>query len=284
MNLKFALLIITVVATSSLFVNQTVYAQSNQVSNSLSLSHLSIQLTYPSEVLPGQSVTVNVEAKALDNFQLNSFFIQVYLADPNTLRQLTSTTAAENVWMYSGDQINKDIQVAVPLDALRTSLIALVSENVRTTYYSYSYSYDWMGNYSYPYQFASPSSYSRTVSDDAVTSLTYIKAATPEYTALQSQYQQLQQSLNQTQGSLKQTQAQDQKLQADLQNAQNTITQKNSTIAGLNQQLASLQNTVTLLEAISAILVVLIVLLGLYSRRRKTNQAKDAGVTEKESA
>jgi len=284
MNLKFALLIIIVVATSSLFVNQTVYAQSNQVSNSLTLSHLSIQLTYPSEVLPGQSATVNVKAKALDNFQLNSFFIQVYLADPNTLRQLTNTTAAENVWMYSGDQINKDIQVAVPLDALRTSLIALVSENVRTTYYYYSYSYDWMGNYSYPYRFASPSFYSRTVSDDAVTSLTYIKAATPEYTALQSQYPQLQQSLNQTQGSLKQTQAQDQKLQADLQNAQNTITQKNSTLAGLNKQLASLQNTVTLLEAISVILVVLIVLLGLYSRGRKTNRAKDAGVTEKESA
>jgi len=273
MKPKAAVLILIAVFTASLFVNQPAYAQSSQVTNNVTLEHLNVQLTYPSEVLPGQSITVNLQAKAKDSFRLTSLVLQVYLADSSNLRQLTSTTVAQDLSMSSGGQINKDIQVSVPLDAPRTSLIAVVSESVRMTYYYYSYWYPYWypyDNYSWPYFFAYPSYYYRTVSDDAITPLTYVKATTPEYVALQSQYQQLQQTLNQTQ-------AQNQQLQHDLQNAQNTIAERDSTIAGLNKQLSLLQGTLTLLEAVAVILAVAIVALAvMYFRRRKTSTQEES--------
>ena len=263
-----AVLILIAVFAASLFVNPSAYAQSTQVTNNVTLEHLNVQLTYPSEVLPGQSITINLQAKAKDSFRLTSLVIQVYLANSSSLRQLTSTTVAQDLSMSSGAQISKDIQVPVPLDAPRTSLIAVVSESVRMTYYYYSYWYPYWypyDNYSWPYFYAYPSYYYRTVADDAIAPFTYVKATTPEYVVLQSQYEQLQQSLNQAQ-------AQNQQLQQDLQNAKNTIAQRDSTVADLNKQLTSLQNTLTMVEGIAVILAIAIIaLVGLYFRRGKTS-------------
>jgi hypothetical protein len=268
MKHKVAVLVLMAVFTVSLFLNQPAYAQSSSVSYSMALEHLNVQLTYPSQVLPGQSVTVNLQAKAKDSFRLNSLTLQIYLANSSSLRQLTSTTVAQDQSMSSGGQINKDVQITVPLDAPRTSLVAVVSESVRMTYYYYSYwapywyPYD---NYSWPYFWAYPSYYYSTITDNAIAPLTYIQATTPEYVTLQSQYQQLQQILNQTQ-------AQNTKLQQDLQNAQNTVAQRDSTIAGLNEQLTSLQSTITLLEAVAVILAVAVVVaVVLLVRQRKTS-------------
>ena len=128
---------------------QSVFAQSNQVTSTVSLSHGNVQLTYPSQVLPGQSATINLTAQAKDSFQLANLTVQVYLADQNNLRQLLSTTVAQNTMMTTGNQINKQIQITVPSDAPRTSLVALVTESVSMTPYSYpnAYAYPyWSGN------------------------------------------------------------------------------------------------------------------------------------------
>lgn len=278
MKTKVAVSVVLLVVLASIFVSQFVFAQSTQVSNNVVLSHLNVQLTYPSEVLPGQSVTVSIKAEAKNAFRLTSLSVQVFLADQNNLKQLVSATIAQNLWMVSGNQINKDIQVTVPIDAARTSLIALVSENVRMTYYDYSYFYYPFWSYAYDYDnysyypfyyYIYPSYYYATTSDDAVASLSYVKATTPEYKALQSQYQQLQQKLNDTE-------AQNQKLQQDLQTAQGTITEKDSMIADLNRQLASARSATTLLEIIAMILaVVAIVLAGLHFRPTKGRASED---------
>lgn len=261
-----------------MFTSQSVFAQSTQVSSNVILSHLSVQLTYPSEVLPSQSVTVNVKAQAKDSFQLTSLTVQVFLADQSNLRQLTSATIAQSLWMVSGNQVSKDIQATVPINASRTSLIALVSENIQLTSYDYSYSYYpyWYGGYGYanyshyPFYYTLYPSYSyATTSDDAVTSLSYVRATTPEYSDLLAQYQQLQQRVNQTQ-------AQNQKLQQDLQTAQGAISQKDSTIADLNRQLSSTQSTTTLLGAIAVILaVVAIALASIHFRPAKEKPSED---------
>jgi hypothetical protein len=258
MKHRSAVIVLIAVFTITLFLNQPTYAQSSSVSNNVTLQHLNVQLTYPAQVLPGESITVNVQAKAKDSFRLNSLTLQVYLANSSSLVQLTSATVAQDQSMTTGGQINKDVQVTVPADAPRTSLVAVVSENVRMTYYYYNYwAPYWYGydNYSWPYFWAYPSYYYRTVTDNAIAPLTYIKATTPEYVTLQSQYQQLQQMLNQTQ-------AQNKELQQNLQDAQNTITQRDSTIAGLNEQLVSLQSTITLLEAVVVILAVAFIVVG----------------------
>jgi predicted RND superfamily exporter protein len=270
MKSKIVVPIVLLVIVGSIFATGPVFAQSSQVTSTVSLSHLNVQLTYPSQVLPGQSATINLAAQARDSFQLTSLTMQVYLADQNNLRQLLSTTLAQNTMMSSSNQINKQIQVTVPSDAPRTSLVALVTENVAAYLYSYaSYPYwDWYWNgnsmtssnwynYGYPYYsyyYSYPSYGYQATSDNALAPLSYVQATTPEYVNLQQQYQQLQQQLNQTQG-------QNQQLQQQVQTLQNSNTQKDNTIANLNSQLSSTQGTTTLLGVIAVILAIVAVAL-----------------------
>ena len=307
MRSKIIVTIVLLVILATIFASQSVFAQSNQITSTVSLSHLNVQLTYPSQVLPGQSATINLMAQAKDSFQLTSLTVQVYLADQNNLRQLLSTTVAQNTMMPSGNQINKQIQVTVPSDAPRTSLVALVTESVSMTSSSYSYAYypywngywDGYGRYSYgnysnsnwydygypyyynyygyPYYSSYPSYSYQSTSDNALAPLSYVQATTPEYVSLQSQYQQLQQQLNQTQ-------AQNQQLQQQLQTAQNSNAQKNNTIANLNSQLSSTQGTTTLVEVVAVILAIAaIALAAIHFRPTRQSESQPPAKSETQS-
>ena len=270
--MKFSSLVIfTLVVVLVGSAGQLVLADSTQVSNTVSLSHLSVKLAYPSEVLPGQSITINIQATARGSFRLKSLEVQVYFADGNNLRQLTTATVSKDLYMSKGDQINKDIQTAVPADAPRTALIALVSETATMTYYDYSYYYYppyYYGNYSYYYVYYPSYSYS-SVTDDGIAPLSYIKATTPEYVSLQTAYQMLQQKLDQSQ-------AENQQLKQTLDARQATINQLNSDIAALNQKFTSAQGTITLLEVTSIILVGILVALAVYAFRERNRRAAGA--------
>jgi hypothetical protein len=237
---------------ASLFVNPLVYAQSSQVVGRVSLTHLNVQLTYPSEILPGQSVTVGVQAQAKSSFQLASLTMQVYYVDPQLgLRQVASATVAQGLSMANGGQINKAVQVTIPTDAPRTSLIARVAENVTlTVFIVYNNG---------PSTQAAP--YYSATSDDAIAPLTYIMSPTPEYVALQSQYQTLESQYQQVRQGLNQSLAQNVKLQQAAQSEQTAQSQ----MAGL---IAHLQGMVTLLESTSAILGVAFVALAFVYLRR----------------
>ena len=213
MKTRTPVLIFFAAVTILLFVNQVAYAQSSQVSTVVNLSHLNVQLTYPSQVQPGQSVTVNVQAKAKGSFKLGSLIMQIYVPGQNNLRQVTSATVAEGLSMLTGDQINRNIQVTVPQDTPRTSLIAKLSENVTLAIFII---------YNNASPSVQPAPYYTAVSDDAITPLTYVMATTPEYSTLQSQFHALQLNFN--------------KLQQTLNQTQSTISQQNATINQLNQQ------------------------------------------------
>jgi hypothetical protein len=232
--------------------NPLVYAQSSQVVGRVSLTHLNVQLTYPSEILPGQSVTLGVQAQAKSSFQLASLTMQVYYVDPQLgLRQVASATVAQGLSMSSGGQINKVVQVTIPTDAPRTSLIARVAENVTlTVFIVYNNG---------PSTQAAP--YYSSTSDDAIAPLTYIMSPTPEYVALQSQYQTLQSQYQQVRQGLNQSLAQNVKLQQAAQSEQAAQSQ----MAGLT---AHLKGMVTLLESTSAILGVAFVALAVVYLRR----------------
>jgi hypothetical protein len=267
MKLATAIVLFAVLASISL--TQPTYAQSMQVSTA-NLTYLNVQATYPSEVLPANSVSVHVQATAKSSIELLSLTAQIYYADGASLRQLTTSTIASNVYMSNGYQVSKDIQVTVPQDAPRTSLIAQFSEKVQSNYYNYYYSpyiYYYGYNDSYPYYryyyhsypyyyYGAYSAYSySTATDGGVAPLSYIKATTPEYITLQTEYQMLQQQLAQSQD-------QNQQLQQNLQNAQNTITQQNAAIANLNQQLSSAETMVGTLQVVSIALAGLAIALG----------------------
>lgn len=283
--MKLATVIVLFTVLASISLTQPTYAQSTQVSTA-NLTYLNIQATYPSEVLPGDSVSVQVQATAKSSIYLLSLTLQIYYASGSSLRQLTTSTMSSNLYMSNGQQVSKNVQVTVPQDAPRTSLIAQFSENVRSTYYDYYYSpymyyYNYYGyNSSYPYYYYnsypyyygaySTNSYS-TATDDNVAPLSYIKATTPEYVSLQTEYQMLQQQLTQSH-------SQNQQLQQNLQDAQNTITQKNSAIANLNQQLSSAEAMVGTLQLVAIALASLGIALGVVTvylaREKSKNQQK----------
>ncbi len=258
---------------ASLSITQFAYAQSNQISTTINLSYLYVQLTYPSEVLPGQGATVNLQATAKDTFHLNKLIVQVYYGDGSSLHLLTSVTVLNNTYLNKDYQISRTIQLNVPAEAPRTSLVALVSESFRVPYYTYSsyyfpfsYWYFPSGNPMQPYFYYVYPPTNMAAADDALAPLSYVKATTPEYVALQNEYQMLQQQLVQSQSD-------NQKLQQTLQDTQ---AEKNAVIADLTQQLASTQTTVRTLEAISAILAVIAIVLGFLLFRARTRRERSS--------
>ena len=289
--LAFVILLLVIPAS------QVVFAQSTQSTSTVSLQYLNIQVTYPAQVSPGDSAAVHVQASAKSSVELVSLTAQVYYADGTNLRQITTTTLASNSYVRSGDSFSKDIQIAVPQDAPRTSLFAEFSENVQSAYYSYAYypygsgyysnysnySYscyyyycDYYTTYYYPAYYLSPYDYSSTT-DNGLSSLSYIKATTPEYTDLQSQYQTAQQQLAQSQ-------AQNQQLQQKLQDSQNTNAQQNSALSSMDQQLATGRTMIGTWEVISLVLDGAVIILGAFtvylSRRRSTVKPEKVTVNQ----
>jgi len=283
---KYVVPVALLLILASIFGTQSAFAQNDQATSTVILNYLTVSLTYPAQVTPGQSVSINVTAQAKETFELASLNVQVYSADQNVLRSLLSTTVIANTLMLSGEQVNKEIQVTVPSGALRTSLVAQVTESVGATYpygslgsYTYSYNpYNYPSAYPYyPYAYSpyyyygygyspyystyAPYTYSNPAgSDDAITSLSYILAPTPEYVALQSQNQQLQ--------------SQNQQLQQQLQALQNSTAQKDSTINSLNSQLSSVQGTTMVVEIIAVILAIAVVAVtALHLKSTRTSNA-----------
>jgi len=286
MDMKSSYLIIALAIVTSIAYGQSVAAQPTQSTYTVNLTYTSVQVSFPSEVLPGDSVTINLQATPKGNVNMATLTATIYYAYGTTLHQLASATLGNNYYASSGT-LSKQIQFSIPQDAPRTSLIAIVTENVQVAYYSYYYSpyyYSYYYNYSpsscyyYPYcyydwGYAYYPSYSySTSSDSGIAPLSYIKATTPEYVSLQTEYQIVQQQLAQSQ-------AENQQLKQNLQDAQNTLAQKNSTIATLNQQLSSAQSMIGELEIVVIVLAVIAVALGIFAAYKRgekgSTQEKD---------
>jgi hypothetical protein len=265
---------------TSIIVSQSVTAQQSQNSYTANLTYLTVQLSYPSQVLPGDSVTANLQATAKSSINSVSLTAQILYTTGADLHQLASATVSNN-YMAAGNSLTKQIQFTVPQNASRTSLIAVLTEKAQTIGMSYYYYYPEYNNYSSPYCYTDPyygydcyynssifsyyypSYTSTTTTDSAVAPFSYIKATTPEYVTLQSQDQALQQQLNQSK-------SQNQQLNQNLENAQATIAQRDATIASLKQQMNSTQSTNTTVEVVAAVLgVFAIVFAGVAAREHR---------------
>jgi hypothetical protein len=265
---------VTVVLLLSVSSMSSVFAQPTQVSNTVSLKSVSLQVAYPSEAIPGDIVTVKVQVNpGSGGVYLESLTATVYFADTAGLHQLTSQNLASNRasgYYYPGSSqtgnFSRSFEFSVPQNTPRTSLVAIFSETLQSRYY-----------YEYPcfvdifYAYCQTYSYGNTT-DDAIAALSYIKATTPEYVSLQSTYQMLQQQLNQTQAQFTQSQTQNQQLQS-------TVSQESATINQLSQQLASanrMMQTYQLLAVGLSILVVILAVFNVYRRRSKEKGQKTA--------
>ena len=250
------LVTVAVLLLSSLSLSQGL-AQQTQTSYTVNLSSFTLQVTYPSEVMPGDNVTVNVQAtpKTTGTY-LQTLTAAVYYGDTSGLHTITTQTIVSNpvngYGTYSTGSFNKSFTVNVPQNAPRTSLVAIFSETIQSNNYNY-YNYPSYFGYLYngnPLFYSYYPSYS-TTTDDAIAPLSYVKATTPEYVALQSEYQMLQQQLNQTQ-------AQNQQLQT-------TISQQSSTINLLGQQLASANSTAQTYQDLTLGAIIIAVALAVFA-------------------
>ncbi len=243
------LLVLVTISASLLFLSHPAYADPGQLTSNFALNYLDVRLTYPSEVTPGQSITVTLQATAKTSLQLNGLTLQIYYAilSPNSLRQVASTTIAKNTAVNAGQQLQGVTQAQIPSDAPRTSLIAMTSENatIATRY------------------FAPANSTQRAISiryemdsDNAITALAYIQATTPDYLALQSQYQvmqtQMQTQINQLQKSLNQTQAQIKSMNETELQLQRTISDRDNTNTQLNDLFHQAMNRWRTFEELAA--------------------------------
>jgi len=285
------LAVVVLLISCSLF--NAASGQSLQSSYTVKLNSFSLQVAYPAEVLPGDSVTVNVQGNPVGNgVYLQSLTVTIYYADSSALHQLAtenlvasnSPNAYNNYASYGySASFSKNFTVTVPENAPRTSLVALFSETVQPNYYSYGgYAYNYPSYYSpytyqgypyYPYYQSSSyayypysSSYPYS-SDQAIAPLSYIKANTPESVTLLSENQMLQQQLNQTQN-------QNQQLQTKL-------SEQNATINQLTQQLTGLNGTIQAYQVLTLGLGVLaVILLALtINQRRSKDKPHQAVVT-----
>jgi peptidoglycan hydrolase CwlO-like protein len=253
------------------------FAQATTVSFIVNLNWFSLQVTYPAAVMPGDTISVSVQATPKGNsIYLQILTATVYYADETGLHQITTqallSNPANGYGFHGSGSFSKSFTVSVPQNASRTSLVAVFSETVQSSYYALHYGYGPYYGYGwYPYY-----SY-RTRTDDAIAPLSYIKATTPEYVSLQSTYQMLQRQLNQTQAQLKESQALNQQLQ-------NTVSQENATINRLNQQLASanrMKQTYQLLALALGILALVLAVFSVYQWRAKEKANRlEAALTE----
>ena len=295
MRISRSLLIVVVllVALPATLGSVAVRAQSSQSTYTLSLTYFSVVVTFPSEVNPGDLVTVSMQATAKSSLSSATVTAEIFYPKGNSIDQLTTATVSSNGYVNSGSILSKQVQFTVPPDAPRTSLVAIVNEQVQTSNSYYSYGYynspiyynnsnpdcyyypDWSSYYYgscnyygayYGYPYAYPSYSTSSSTDSGVAPLSYIKAQTPEYTALQSQYQTAEQQLNQSQ-------AQNQQLQQQL-------SQSNASVSALNQQLSSNQGSSTTLEVAAAGLAVLAIIFGAFAihyRNKSTPRPQPSG-------
>jgi len=288
---RMLLVVATLLISFSAF--NSVFGQSNQASYTVKLNSYTLQVTYPSEALPGDNVSISVQGTpTVYAVYLQSLTVTIYYGDSSGLHQLAAQNliasnppnAYNNYVSYgSTGSFSKNFTVNVPENTPRTSLVALFSESATLGSY-YSYAGNGLNPYYYtnPYPFAYPfypyySSYmsyayypysyssSNYGSDQAVAPLSYIKANTPESVTLLSENQMLQQQLNQVQG-------QNQELQTKL-------SQQNSTINQLNQQLAEMNGTIQTYQGLSiglGILAVVFLVFAISQRRGRKTQTAEA--------
>ena len=265
-------LLITVVLLMSVSLFNLAFAQATQDSFTVNLRRFSLQVTYPAEVMPGDTFSVSVQLTPKSgSICLLSLTATVYYADAAGLHLVAVQSLVGNsssgYGFYGAGSFNKTFTSSVPPNAPRTSLVAVFSETVQFNYYALYYGYiPYYGHGWLAQACLGPPHYSYGArTDDAIAPLSYIEATTPEYVSLQSSYQALQRELNQTQ--VKQGQL------------QSTVIQENATINQLNQQLASanrMTQSYQLLALGFGILAVVLAVFGIYQWRAKEKTRKAA--------
>ncbi len=307
-------ILVTAVLLISLSLLNGAYGQPTQSSYTVKLTSFNLQVTCPSEVIPGDTVTVNVQGTPTGSgAYLQSLTATIYYANASNLHQLatenlvvsSSPNAYNNYISYGyAGSFSKSFTVNVPENASGT-LVSLFSETVLPRYQGwtpyfpsypynpYSSSYPSFPTYpsypSYPYSPSYPyypysSSYPSYVPpayyplSSSPYSYSSDQAIAPlSYIKTNTPETVTLQSENQMlQQQLNQTQGQSQQLQTK-------ISQQNATINQLSQQLASVNGTIQTYQMLVLALGVLTVIVLAFSINQRRSKLKMQTVENKAS-
>jgi len=168
--------------------------------------HFEIDLTYPNETKPGDSISISVKAKAKSTAQIREliFNLHAYTLDGGLLR-IGELEIVKKKLVRSGDSWSQTINITVPSDTPRSTLIGSFSEVwdepiyyiivvyndsapvvIDWWWYWDHQPYYWWGRkgvwpYGYYYDFKTFSTLSEPLA------LSYVLATTPEYVKLKSE-------------------------------------------------------------------------------------------------
>lgn len=166
-----------------------------------SLVYFEIDVAYPDNAKPGEPITISLLATAKKDCEVQDLSIELFAySTSGNPRLLGSVSILKQTSVTSTNSFQKTVSVGIPTDVPRSFLVAVVSENVRTYSYSYSYYYSYYYPYYWSYNISRywwwyPSYYSYRTYVDTVDKetgpLTYVLAATPEYTQLKANYDQV---------------------------------------------------------------------------------------------
>jgi hypothetical protein len=94
----------------------------------VSTNHLTVQLTFPKSVYPGQSVNILATTTARSNGRIIRFTIDIFSLFDKQLVRLTSQAIATDMTVTSGDSWKTSLVVFIPPNAQAGPLIGTVTE------------------------------------------------------------------------------------------------------------------------------------------------------------
>jgi hypothetical protein len=94
----------------------------------VSTNHLTIQLTFPKSVYPGQSITIQAATTAKSNGRIIRVSIDIFSLLDKQLVKIASQTILTDMTVRSGDDWETSLLVFIPTNAQRGPLIGTVTE------------------------------------------------------------------------------------------------------------------------------------------------------------
>jgi len=295
-------LLFTAMLLISFSLFNAVYGQPTQSSYTVKLDAYTLQVTYPAEVIPGDTVTVNVQgSRAGLGVYLQSLTVTIYYANASGLHEIATenlfvvgTPNAYNNYVsygYAGS-FNKNFTVSVPENASGT-LVSIFSETALPKYqgytpyfpsYPYAYSsYPYTSSYStpsypyfpsntyYPYSSTNPYYPYYPSSPYYPTSNSYSsdQAIAPlSYVKAAPEPVTLQSENQMLQQQLNQTQGLNQQLQTKVSQQSATVNQLSQQLAGANGTSQTYQMMTQMLALALGVLSVILVAFVISQRRR----------------
>jgi hypothetical protein len=261
----------------------------SQTVTAVSTDHFTIQFTFPESADPGNTIAISTTTTAKSSGQVDNLSIEVFAYVNRQLAKATSTTVLTNKQVRSGNTWQTTLTVAIPGNADRSVMVAIVTETWEETssyydsygympyhasypYYPYDPSYPYYPYYTTYYVYE-PSYVTVQKSSQQTLPLTYVLATTPEYEQLSAQDKALRQEYDSLLAQHNELSSKYEALRSDHDQLTSKYNQLASEYAATNSELNNFRTYTYILIVIAIGLAAGVAFLAV-GRRRTTENAE----------